>query len=41
MRSLTDASVNAQERRVIERLLELLEAELGPQLRAVCAGGDG
>jgi predicted nucleotidyltransferase len=35
MRSLSGASLTAQERRVIERLLAGVETELGPDLRAV------
>ena len=35
MRSLAEASLDERERRVVERLLELLHAEFGPDLRAV------
>jgi predicted nucleotidyltransferase len=35
VRALAEASLAAVERRVVERLVGLLEAELGPDLRAV------
>lgn len=35
MASLADASLTAEERRVVERLVELLREEFGPDLHAV------
>lgn len=35
MRALADASLTPQEKRVVERLLALLEVEFGPHLRSV------
>jgi predicted nucleotidyltransferase len=35
MRALADASLTPQEKRVVERLLGLLEVEFGPHLRSV------